>query len=92
MVSPLYFEQERDAVGKLAKEQYWQIFEKQVRSNQGASYAEICFEPTTYHAVYWIWRAMKSMSRKKGWRFGDGRNVLTAAELWDIFPVREPGR
>ena len=52
-----------------------------VCSNQGASYAEICFEPTTYHAVYWIWRAIKFMSRKKGWRFGDGRNVLTAAEL-----------
>lgn len=76
---------EREAMSKLAKQQYGQIFEKQARTAEGASYAYICFEPNAYDAVYWCWRAIKFADRKGGWQYGDGPNRLTRSELEAIY-------
>ena len=82
--SPLLTVAERAAVEKLAKQQYSQIFEKQVRAREGASYAHICFEPTAYDAVYWSWRAIKAHGRV-GWQWGDKHSFLTSGELEQIY-------
>jgi hypothetical protein len=69
--TPPYSPADRDRVKKLAAQQYSNIFEKQVRTAEGASYAHICNEPDVHSAVYWSWRAIKHEFRPRGlWQYG----------------------
>lgn len=72
-----------ERIRKLGEQQYYDLFGKRRATIEGKDYAYLCFEPSTYEAVYWAWRAIKFQGRK-GWRFGEGRNVLSAAELQEI--------
>lgn len=83
--SPPYSQAERDLIKKLAKEQYSEIFAKQVRTAEGASYAYICNEPDCHSAIYWSWRAIKHKFKPRGpWQYGVR---LTAAELEAIYDL-----
>lgn len=79
--SPMYSEKEEEAMKKLAKSQYGEIFAKQVAEREKKSYASICNNPeSTYEVVYWIWRSIKA-ENKNGWQYGSGKNFLSASEL-----------
>lgn len=79
--SPMYHDQELEAMKKLAKYQYGEIFARQVAEKEGKSYAYVCNQPeTTYEVIYWIWRSIKA-NGKKGWMYGNKRNFLSVAEL-----------
>lgn len=85
---PPYTAEQRDRMQKLGRQQYSQIFEKQVRTREGASYAHVCYEPNTYDAIYWAWRAINHSEKKQGvWQYGRERNALTAQELETIFSL-----
>jgi hypothetical protein len=76
-------EDDAKRIRKLAKEQYSSIFERQVRTDESASYARICFTPSAYDAVYWIWLAIKHLYRKRGcWQYGCR---LSVRELESIY-------
>jgi hypothetical protein len=78
---PMYHISEWEAIKKLAKNQYSQIFERQVAESEGKDYAYVCNQPeTTYELIYWIWRSIKAHG-KKGWQFGRSKNFLSPAEL-----------
>lgn len=79
--SPPYTEEEKKAIEKLAKEQYSQIFARQVAQDEEKSYAYICYNQDAYGAVYWSWRALKAAG-KKGWQYG---KILNAKELNEIY-------
>jgi hypothetical protein len=81
---PGYTAADGERVKKLAKEQYRNIFEKQVRTKENASYAYVCYEPNAYDAIYWSWRALKYADRK-GWQYGDRKLALSAQELQEIY-------
>lgn len=81
--TPPYSKDDRERMLKLAKQQYSQIFEKQVRQREGASYANICFQPSAYDAVYWAWRAVKHEHRRTGpWQYDA---TLSPQELEAIY-------
>lgn len=80
--SPPYTKEERDAILKLAKDQYDNIFAKQVAYAEEKSYAYICYNQDCYGAIYWSWRALKAMG-KPGWQFGT--TPMTAKELEHIY-------
>lgn len=82
---PPYTPAIRDAIKKLAKEQYGHIFEKQVRAAEGADYARICNEPDCHSAIYWSWRAIKHKFKPRGpWQYGVR---LTASEREAIYDL-----
>jgi hypothetical protein len=84
--SPNPSEKEYEAVRKLAKEQYRQIFERQVREAEGADYAYVCNEPTILEAVYWSWRAIKRFKKyspkRVMWQYAYG---VSQREFEEIF-------
>lgn len=79
---------EYDAIRKLAQEQYRQIFERQAREAEGASYARLCNVPTIFDAIYWSWRAIKRYKKyspaRVMWQYGYG---LTAGEFEQIISL-----
>ena len=79
--SPPYTQEELNKVVKLAKDQYSQIFAKQVAEKENRSYADICYNQNAYGAIYWSWRSLKSMG-KKGWQYGE---TLSMRELDSIY-------
>lgn len=79
--SPPYTKEELAAIEKLARDQYDNIFSRQVAEREKKSYAYICYNQDAYGAVYWSWRALKAMG-KKGWQYG---NPLSAKELDAIY-------
>lgn len=81
--SPPYTEEERSKVEKLAKDQYEQIFARQVAQDNDKSYASICHNQDGYGAVYWSWRALKAMG-KRGWQYG---KPLTLKEIDAIYQL-----
>jgi hypothetical protein len=81
--APPYTESEEQAIIKLAKDQYRQIFAKQVAEADGKSYAYICYDQDAYGAVYWSWRAIKHLN-KKGYQYG---NALSTKELNAIYDL-----
>lgn len=83
--TPPYSPADRDTIQKLAKEQYGHIFERQVRTAEGASYARICNEPDCHSAIYWAWRAIKHKFKPRGpWQYGVR---LTAGERETIYDL-----
>ena len=80
--------EEREQVKKWAKAEYSTIFGKQVAVAEKKSYAYICYHPSCYDAIYWIWRYIKHEKTKRGvWRYIDRRNALTSAELEEIYSL-----
>lgn len=79
--SPPYTEAEKTAIEKLAKNQYSEIFARQVAQDEEKSYAYICYNQDAYGAVYWSWRALKAFG-KRGWQYG---KILSAEELNEIY-------
>lgn len=83
--TPPYSPAEREAIQKLAKEQYRQIFGKQVATAEGKDYAYVCNEPDCLSAIYWSWRAIKHRYRPRGpWQYG---TRLTAGEHEQIYEL-----
>src|SRR3990167_1211215 len=83
--TPPYSPADREMVKKLAKEQYSQIFEKQVRTAEGATYASVCNVPDCHSAIYWSWRAIKHKFQPRGpWQYGVR---LTAGEREKIYDL-----
>jgi hypothetical protein len=76
---------DNETIKKLAKEQYGQIFEKQVRTAEGASYAHICNEPDCVEAVYWAWRAIKHKFKPRGlWQWGCRLSAGEVVAIYDL--------
>lgn len=86
--SPNPTESEYEAVRKLARGQYSQIFKRQVREAEGASYAYVCNVPTVLEAVYWSWRAVsrfkKYSAKRVMWQYG---HELPLSELNHIISL-----
>lgn len=82
---PPYTPETRDRIRKLGESQYSTIFNKQYATAEGKDYAYVCYEPTTYDAIYWTWRAIKhSGSKKRGWQYGKS---LSPKELNFIYSL-----
>ena len=80
-----YSAEQRDRIRKLGQQQYSTIFGKQHAVKEGRDYARVCYEPSTYDAVYWTWRAINHQERRQGvWQYG---THLTARELQEIFEL-----
>lgn len=76
---------ERAKIRKIGEEMYSTIFEKRCRTQEGATYAYICYEPSAYDAIYWAWRRIKREDTKHIWQFGKEKNFLSAGELEAIY-------
>ncbi len=76
--------QQREEIAILGKRQYSTIFGKQHAIAEGKGYAYLSYEPSTYDAIYWGWRAIK-FSKTAGWQYGDRRRPLTDGELDAIY-------
>lgn len=85
--------EERAAISKLGEDQWGTIFEKRRATQEGKDYARVCFEPTTYDAIYWAWRAIKKERtpkwRRPVWQYGrqSRRAYLTGAERDRIYSL-----
>ena len=83
--SPPHTTEEHAAIEKLGRDQWGTIFERQRATNDGESYAYLCYEPSSYDAIYWAWRAIKHAEAKHdGWQYGC---KLSAAELALIYSL-----
>src|SRR5690606_31494849 len=69
--------------------QYDTIFSKRWAIQENKDYANVCYEPSTYDAVYWAWRTIKrEMSRRPPvWMYGRAGNYLTRGELDYIYSL-----
>lgn len=81
--SPPYTKEEKMAMEKLAREQYSNIFARQVAQDEEKSYAYICYNQDAYGAVYWSWRAIKHHN-KKGWQYGKPLNLKELDEIYSL--------
>lgn len=81
--------EDRARIHKLGESEYGTIWGRQAAEANGKDYADICFVPSAYDAIYWAWRAIKrEMGVARGpWKFGSGRGVLTRAELDEIYTL-----
>lgn len=76
---------ERDKAEKLSRDQYRQIFEKQVRTAEGASYASVCNVPDCHEAIYWSWRAIKRQFKPRGpWQWGCRLSPAEREAIYDL--------
>ena len=83
--TPPYSIADRDQVKKLAAQQYPQVFEKQMRTSEGASYARVCFEPDCHAAIYWSWRAIKHKFAPRGpWQYGKALTIAEKDAIYDL--------
>mgnify|MGYP001558864141 CR=1 FL=1 len=74
--SPPYTQDEKDAIIKLAKQQYREMFPKNIAYSEGKSYAYICYNQDCYGAIYWAWRAMRHHKFKKvAWQYETALSV-----------------
>jgi hypothetical protein len=77
--------EERARVEKQAAFEYGTIFGKQVAIAEKKSYARVCYVPTCYDAIYWVWRHFK-YEANKGKRFARWRSYApNQKELERIF-------
>lgn len=81
--APPYLQEEYDAMQKVAKRQYEEIFAKKVAYEKEKDYAYVCYNQDCYGAIYWSWRAIKAMN-KSGWQYG---KILSAKELDEIYKL-----
>jgi hypothetical protein len=81
--------EEREKIRKLGASQYSTLFGKRNATQEGKDYADVCYEPTTYDAVYWAWRSVKRESawRRPVWMYGRERNYLSPDELDYIYSL-----
>lgn len=83
--APPFSSAQRDQIKKLAKQQYSQIFEKQVRIAEGASYASVCNEPDCHSAIYWSWRAIKHDLTKRGvWQYDPALTERERVQIYEL--------
>lgn len=83
--SPPYSEADRDRIIKLGKAQFSTIFNKRWAIEEEKDYWKICYEPTSYDAIYWTWRAIKQSERPCGvWQYG---KRLSRTELDEIYSL-----
>lgn len=83
--TPPFSTADRDRVKRLVREQYSHIFEKQVRTAEGASYARVCFEPDVHSAVYWSWRSIKHEFDPRGpWQYGCRLTTAEKEAIYDL--------
>jgi hypothetical protein len=84
---------QRDRIEKLGREEWWSLFRKRDQEAKGdpEGYAYICYEPSTYDAVYWAWRAIKRNEARwyrPIWKYGRKRaNYLTRSEMDYIYSL-----
>lgn len=79
--------EERELVQKIGREEFSCLFRFRWATINGKSYADVCYEPTTYDAVYWAWRRLKRETARwrPVWKFGAGGPYLTRRELWEVY-------
>lgn len=84
--SPPSTRADRERIHKAGESQYRTIFEKRSATQEGKDYARICYEPSTYDAVYWAWRHIKreTSRRQPIWQYG---RELTRGELAYIYSL-----
>lgn len=83
--TPPYPPEARDRIRKLGESQYSTIFAKQCRTAEGKDYARVCYQPSTYDAIYWTWRAIKHQETKRGvWQYDPSP---TRAEIDHIYQL-----
>lgn len=75
--------EQRERFRKIGEEEYCDIFGKRWATQNGKSYASVCFEPTCYDAVYWAWRRIKREHVNGVWKYGD--KSLSSRELERIY-------
>jgi hypothetical protein len=82
---PPYTEEQGARIRKLGRSQYSTLFGKQHATREGKDYAYVCYEPSTYDAIYWAWRAINHQEKRQGvWQYGTG---LSARELQEIYEL-----
>lgn len=81
--------EQRDHIAKIGREQWFSLFRRRDQKAKGdpEGYAYICYEPTTYDAVYWAWRRIKREDTKHQWVYGGYRHYLTRSELDHIYSL-----
>ncbi len=80
----------RALIRKVGEQEWGDIFGKRAATAEGKSYADICFEPTTYDAIYWAWRRIKHEMTKRQpiWKYGlSRRRKFSASELEEIYSL-----
>jgi hypothetical protein len=83
--TPPWTQDDDDRIRKLGRIEYSTIFSKQHAIAEKKDYAYVCYEPSSYDAIYWTWRAIKHHERDgTGWKYGKS---LSAAELNYIFSL-----
>lgn len=89
--SPHLLKSEKEGWERHAESQYEQLFRKTKMTNEGESWAYVCYEvPDCYTAIYWIWRALKHEHLKKKWWYRQPwqyGNAPTAGELETIMSL-----
>lgn len=88
--TPPITEAERDGIYKLGKEQFFDLFRQRDQISKGdpEGYAYVCYEPSTYDAIYWAWWQIKwetgGKFRRRRLRGGRG---LSKGELSEIYTL-----
>lgn len=78
-------EAERERIREIGRQEYSDIFGKQHATREGKDYAYICYEPSTFDAIYWAWRRIKHEQQKRVvWKFG---TALTFAEMQEVYEL-----
>lgn len=87
--TPPSTQEHRDRIDKLGRSEWPWLFRQREQLARGdpEKYAYICYEPTTYDAIYWAWRRIKREARRDAvWNYGRERGgYLTPGELEYIY-------
>lgn len=62
--------EEHEYLDKVAKDQYYQMFSKDVATAKNESYAYICYNQDVYGVIYWMWRHFNIKINKAVWQYG----------------------
>jgi len=82
---PPMTEGERVRIREIGEREWGDIFGKRRAIQEGASYASVCYEPSTYDAIYWAWRRIKHEEQKRViWKYG---TRPTRGELHEIYEL-----
>jgi hypothetical protein len=81
--------EERERIRNMGEGEWSCLFGKRAATAEGKDYAYVCYEPTTYDAVYWAWRRIKreTARRRPIWKYGRERRYLSPAELERIYSL-----
>lgn len=83
--TPPYPPETRDRIQKLGEDQFRTIFSRRHATAEGADYAYVCYEPSTYDAIYWTWRAIAHQETKRGvWQYHPEPSRRELSYIYDL--------